>query len=124
MYPFHWSEILLYLVPVITLVLVNQFGRKFLNNDGKIELAVVDVMHPIIWVSIHLVSLYAFYYSFIPIFGTLFCGLAIVLLGIQFREGKPFKAYNFFRRLSNLTFIFTFIGFYILVITRIIKLTL
>lgn len=122
MYPFLWGEIILYVLPIISLVLINKYGRLYLNDGRHIKLAVVDVLHPILWICLHYMSLYTFYFSFVPIAATIFCAIAIILLVIQFREGKPFVIQKFFRRLSNITFIYIFLGYYIIVLIRILRL--
>lgn len=119
MYPFDWTEIILYLLPLIILISVNKYGKKYLNDDHSIKLAVVDVMHPILWVCVHFVSLYTFNFSFIPILATLLCALAIILLSLQFKKGRPFFYRQFLRRLSNVTFIYVFISYYFIIIFRI-----
>lgn len=122
MYPFLWGEIILYVLPIISLVLVNKYGRAYLNDGRYIKLAVVDVLHPILWICLHYMSLYTFYFSFVPSAAVVFCVVAIILLLIQFRDGKPFIIQKFFRRLSNITFIYVFLGYYLVVLVRILRL--
>lgn len=121
MYPFHWSEIFLYLLPLLAILLVNRYGRPYLTDGKHIKLAVVDVIHPILWLCFHFISTNTFYFSLVPALIFVIALYAIVRLFKQFRRQETVDWPSFWRNLSNIAFIFVFVVYYILVVYRIIQ---
>ena len=121
MYPFHWQEIILYVLPALQLWLVSQYGRPFLTDGKRIKLAVIDVMHLLLWVCFHFVTLYIFYFSLIPVFVMLFSLWSLFYLWQSFKKYDAINWRIYLRNLSNLAGLITFIGFYFFVCWRIIQ---
>lgn len=121
MYPFYWQEIILYFIPVILLVLISKYGRKYLTEGKNIKLAIIDVMHPVIWVCFHFLSLAIFYFSLVPVLLLILSVYCIFSILYSYRKKEEINWYALFRRVSSVIFIISFISYYILVIVRIIQ---
>lgn len=118
---FSWFEIILYLLPVLTLILVNRYLRPYLSDGRYIHLAVVDVIHPILWACLHFISLWTFSFSLLPYLLILFALGVFALITTQRQRGELAWG-NMLRRLSNISFVVIFVLYYSLVIYRIITL--
>lgn len=118
---FSWFELLLYILPVASILLVNRYGHPYLKVNKHMHLAVVDVIHPILWVCLHYLSLWTLGYSALPYVGLLISIIGLSLLAIRFRKGGALQWPIFGRYLSNFTFILTFVGYYALVIKRLVQ---
>ncbi|KAA9300864.1 MULTISPECIES: DUF3397 family protein [Aerococcus] len=119
---FTWFEIILYILPILTIILVAKYGKPYLTDGKHINLVVIDVVHPILWLCFHLVSQLVLHWSFLPIVLAIVSVLALAILAIQFRDNLPFTPGRFLRRLSNLSFIIVFLLYYGFVFYRIFAL--
>ncbi|AMB99654.1 hypothetical protein AWM75_06520 [Aerococcus urinaehominis] len=119
---FSWSELILYFMPIISLVVVNGFLRPYLKFGDRLNLAVIDVLHPILWVAIHILSLRIAYQSWLPYLFIFVAIYALAYLLYAFYAKRDFIPEQFWRRLSSIGIIAGFIFFYALVIWRLIRL--
>ncbi|MDO4670278.1 MAG: DUF3397 family protein [Aerococcus sp.] len=116
--PFHWTEIIIYLMPLIMLAVALQL-RPLLAKIPRWRLVPVDLVHPTLWFAIHVLSVHVFYFS-------LFAAV-LVMIGIlglwqvisYYRRGqRTIPGPVLLRKISNPLFSVEFIGFYGLVVYR------
>lgn len=99
---FVWSEILLYVVPLIIIALVQRYGAPYLKYFDKYPLNLSMVLIPLWLVLIHIFSLLIYSFSLVPY--VLF--ISAFLLGLHL--------YDYIRRVD----VFTFRQYYILASAR------
>ncbi|OYW68786.1 MAG: hypothetical protein B7Z25_06535, partial [Aerococcus viridans] len=63
---FKWSEILFYLLPIVSLLLVGTVGKPYLYFNNRIKFAPIDVVFPILLVCLHFISKDLLFFSIIP----------------------------------------------------------
>lgn len=117
---FSWTEIIIYLMPFLTLFLALYF-RQYLNDGRHIHLLPIDVMHPILWLCFHYLTETIFYFSLLPLY---FIILGILGLWGLYQEEKLkgiFCWTRFFRKLSKRLFVLTSISYLLMLIVRFIQ---
>lgn len=119
---FKWSEIILYILPIVTLVFVATYGRRFLYINDKIKFAPVDVVLPIVLISIHFISTYLLLYSLLPHLIVLVSLIAIFVLIRKFIKNEEVVVSKFIRMLLNISAVISFVVYVLLVVLRIIQL--
>ncbi|MDO4680386.1 MAG: DUF3397 family protein [Aerococcus sp.] len=120
--PFRWMEIILYLLPVAMLGIALQL-RPMLNRIPRWHLAPVDIVHPTLWMCIHVLSVRFFYFSLFPVVLMLIGVLGLWRVIYYYRHGiVRFSGNKLFRSISNPLFMLEFIGNYALVIYRLYSL--
>ncbi|RPA60835.1 DUF3397 family protein [Aerococcus agrisoli] len=117
---FKWSEILLYVLPIVSLYIVNVFGHRFLYV-GKVKLAPVDVVEPILLVCLHFISTYLMGFSWVAHVILIFSIIAIILLMIQFIQNEQVQLGKMARKLSNILFCLAFAAYVVAVLARLIQ---
>ncbi|OYQ65887.1 DUF3397 family protein [Aerococcus sp. 1KP-2016] len=117
---FKWSEILLYVLPIISLVLVHNFGKRYLLV-GNVKLASVDPVQPILLVCLHFISTYVSSFSWVAHVIMVFSLIAIILLVMQFIQNEPIHLGKMARKLSNILFCLAFGAYAIATLVRIFQ---
>ncbi len=118
---FKWSEILIYLLPFVTLFLVGTYGKSYLYINKRIKFAPIDVVFPILLVCLHYVSIYLLYYSLIPHLVVLISVIAIVVLVRKFIKNERVHVGKLARMLVNIIFVISFVTYILVIIARIIQ---
>nr|WP_319219154.1 DUF3397 family protein [uncultured Trichococcus sp.] len=116
---FHYSEILLYVFPILEIILINKFFRPYLRYKQMIQLTVADVVLPFLLVGIHLLSVYSLTYSLLPHFLLAACFIGMLqTLYFDLRK-KNHRPKQFYRYFIKILFLMALLFYYMLVFLRI-----
>ncbi|MEY8370792.1 DUF3397 family protein [Aerococcaceae bacterium 50-4] len=118
---FNWSEILFYLLPIVSLLFVGTYGKPYLYFNKRIKFAPIDVVFPILLVCLHFISRDLLFFSIIPHLFVLISLLAIGILVWRFTKNEDVVVGKFYRMLVNISFSITFILYLLVTILRIIQ---
>ena len=118
---FKWSELLFYLLPIVTLLLVGTYGKPYLYFNRHIKFAPIDVVFPILLVCLHFISRALLFYSIIPHLVVIIALLAIGVLLWRWIKNEEIVVGKFYRMLAKIAFSISFIIYVVVTIGRIIQ---
>lgn len=118
---FKWSEILFYLLPIVSLLLVGTVGKPYLYFNKRIKFAPIDVVFPILLVCLHFISKDLLFFSIIPHLVVVISLWAIGILVWRFVKNEEVIVKKFYRMLVNIAFSITFITYVLVTVCRIIQ---
>lgn len=118
---FNWSEILFYLLPIVSLLFVGTYGKPYLYFNKRIKFAPIDVVFPILLVCLHFISRDLLFFSIIPHLFVLISLMAIGILVWRFTKNEEIVVGKFYRMLVNISFSITFILYLLVTVLRIIQ---
>ena len=112
--PFHWSQFIIYLMPMFALLLVVYF-RKLFAEESLIKIAAIDCLHPIFMISIHMITELTFYFSLLPVYFILLGLVGLVGLYQNWPIDHKEKVSHYLHQISRWMFTPGF-GLYLIVL--------